>query len=314
MDSPRPLVPRVVIAGGSGFIGRQLVEEFSTAGYEIIVLSRSGSEIAGAKVVKWDGLTVGEWPGFLSGAQAVINLSGESVSTKWTDESKARIRDSRVRSTETIGKAIRTCPIPPAAWINASAIGFYGDRGEEEVNENSSAGTGFLAETCLAWEAAQDNAETPGVRKTKIRVGVVLGKGGGAMEEMLKYAKRFLGGAQGSGNQWVSWIHVEDLARIFRWAVENPVPGIVNGVAPSPARNKILMQEVRRAVNRPWSPPVPGPILKMVGSILGVESGLLLVSEKVRSTVLGDFVFKFPTLYAAIQDIVQDSEPAKPSS
>ncbi|MBC8065149.1 MAG: NAD-dependent epimerase/dehydratase family protein, partial [Chlorobia bacterium] len=181
---------KVVIAGGTGFIGHALAEEFQTHGYESAILTRSRKRPGTIPQSVWDGETVGDWAGLLEGAAAVVNLAGESVTLRWTDENKRRILDSRTKSTAAIGKAIRQCATPPKVWINASAVGYYGDRGDEELDETSSAGEGFMPECCLAWERAQEEVETPGVRKARVRVGVVLGKDGGAFAELSKITKR----------------------------------------------------------------------------------------------------------------------------
>jgi hypothetical protein len=208
---------RIILAGGSGFIGRHLAHRFSSGGHEVIVLSRSNRPMQDATVAVWSGETVGQWSNLLEGADAVINLSGESVTQKWTAENKRKILDSRVKTTLTIGKAIHNCRLRPKVWINASATGYYGDQGDEIMDETSPAGEGFLAETCVAWERAQDSADTPGVRKVKLRTGIALGKGGGAFAELRKYTNLFLGGSQGDGRQWMSWIHIDDLAAIYQW-------------------------------------------------------------------------------------------------
>lgn len=294
---------RVVIAGGSGFIGHALLQELQED-YEVVILSRSGKPIEGATVETWDGKTLGDWARNLDGAEAVINLAGEPVTLRWTEENKKKILESRTESTAVIGKAVRGCVVPPKVWINGSAVGYYGDTGDREVDETSPAGEGFLAETCLAWERAQEEVETPQTRKVRIRIGFVLGKEGGALPELWKITRRFLGGSQGSGQQWVPWIHISDLAGIFRWVIENEVSGPVNGVGPSPVRNKELMAEIRRAAHRPWSPPAPAFALNLVGAIIGVQTDVTLVSQRVVSKTLkeGGFEYRFPTLQETIAD------------
>ncbi len=295
---------RVVIAGGSGFIGQALAREFREHGYDVAILSRSGE----GETTQWDGESVGDWAGLLNQAKAVINLAGESVMLRWTEENKRKILESRVKSTEAIGKAIRTCAIPPEVWVNASAIGYYGDRGDEELDEDSSAGEDFLPETCLAWERAQDASETPTTRKAKVRVGVVLGRNGGAYEELAKVTKRFLGGAQGSGKQWISWIHLEDLAGIFRWAVESDHVGAVNGVGLHPVRNRELMAAMRETFGKPWSPPAPAFVLKLAGAFMGVQTDVLLQGQRVKSRVLAEagFEYRHPELRGALKSLMEE--------
>lgn len=301
---------RIVIAGGSGFLGHALIQEFQSHGYEIVVLTRSRKKPGEVQTVVWDGQTVGEWAGFLNGAVAVVNLAGEAITQRWTDENRKKILDSRIKSTEVIGKAIRACSSPPKVWINASGVGYYGDCGDRELDEDSPAGEGFMSEVCLAWERAQEQSEVPGTRKVRLRIGAVLGRGGGAFEELAKFTKMFLGGSQGSGKQWMSWIHVEDLARIFRWAVESDFSGAVNGVSPNPERNSDLMAAMREVYGRPWSPPAPGFAMKLAGSVLGLQTDILLQSQRAASKVLRDreFEYKWPELRQALENL-RDLEP-----
>ncbi len=299
---------RIVIAGGSGFIGQGLIEFFRTQGFDVAVLSRSTRVMEGVTVAKWSGESLGDWTGLFNGAKAVINLSGEPVTLRWTDENKRRILKSRVKSTETIGKAIRTCATAPDLWINASAVGYYGDQGDQELDERSPAGEGFLPETCVAWERAHDSAETPGVRKAKVRIGTVLGRNGGAFPELSGYARKFLGGTLGNGRQWMPWIHVVDLVRIFDWVIENRFEGVVNGVGPEPVRNADFMSEMRRAAGRPWSPPAPPFAIKLIGALRGVQADVILQSQRAKSKVLSEstFEYKFPTLSGALSDLFRD--------
>ncbi len=286
-------------------MGRALSTACLAKDFEVIILSRSGEPIEGATVAKWDGESIGEWSKLLSGSTAVINLAGEPVTLRWTDENKRRILDSRVKSTEVIGRAIRACSPPPTVWINASAVGYYGDTGDVEKDESSPAGEGFLPETCLAWERAHEQSETPGVRKVRIRIGLVLGRDGGAFEQLAKFTRRFLGGSQGSGRQWMPWIHIDDMAQVFLWALESKSAGVVNGVGPAPVRNSEFMATMRQVARRPWSPPAPSFALGLVGSIMGVQTDVVLQSQRVKSKVLqdADFEYRFPDLHSAIKDL-----------
>lgn len=303
-------VRRVVLAGGSGFIGMALAKDFQKAGYEPVILTRSRKRPGEIQTAIWDGKTVGEWAGLLNDAAAVINLSGAPLTKRWTDEVKREIVDSRVDSSQAIGKAIRTCAIPPKVWINASGVGYYGDRGDEELDESSSAGEGFIPEICLAWERAQDEAETPGVRKVKMRTGVVLGREGGAFAELSKLTKRFLGGSQGNGRQWLPWLHLADMCAMYRWAVESEFAGAVNAVGPEPVRNKDFMAALRRAAHRPWSPPAPAFMLSLAGAVMGVQADVMLQSQRAKSRVLQEagFAYQFPSLDMALADLYKEGE------
>lgn len=300
-----PTTNRIVLAGGSGFIGKALHQSLSSAGYEVWVLTRKPDSTP--QTSRWDGESVGDWGELLEGAAAVINLAGAPVTMRWTDDNKKEILESRVQSTEAIGKAIRKCQTPPPVWINSSAVGYYGDRGDEELNESSGAGEGFLAETCLAWERAQEQFETPQTRQVRVRTGVALGRGGGAYEELSKFTKRFMGGSQGSGKQWMPWIHLTDLCRAFSWALTSDYSGPLNGVGPSPMQNADVMAAFREAFHRPWSPPAPGFAMEMVGALMGVQTEVVLMSQRALPKVLQDhgFEFEFHDLATALRDLAQ---------
>lgn len=209
---------KFVVAGGSGFIGHALTTFWSDKGDEVVVLSRSSKPVGAARSVRWDGETVGEWAAELEGATAVVNLSGAPISKRHTPAYRKELIASRVGPTETIGKAIAQCKTPPTAWVNASAIGYYGDRGTELLGESSASGTDFMAEVARKWEAACTGSEAPATRKILPRIGIVLGRGG-ALDEFKKIPHRGIG----SGKQVISWIHVHDLVRLIDWTVSTGV-------------------------------------------------------------------------------------------
>lgn len=297
---------RVILAGGSGFVGHALAQFLNANGYEIVRLSRQKNDSKDAETLEWDGETIGPWSSILEGADSVINLSGAPVLLPWTESNKRSILESRVKSTAVIGKAIRQCRAAPRVWINASAVGYYGSRGDEELTESSAAGAGFLAETCLAWEQAQLEVETPGTRKVQIRIGMVLGRDGGAFPELAKVTRRMLGGAQGSGKQWIPWIHIADLNALFLWAIGSDVFGPINGVGPHPTRNGELMAEMRKALHRPWAPPAPAFVLKLVGLLIGKQMDPLLDSTRALPKVAlsHGFRFQYPDLKVALRDLI----------
>lgn len=296
---------KVVIAGGSGFIGQALIEEFGCHGYEVVVLSRSGKPIEGATVEMWDGKTLGDWTRDLDGAEAVINLVGEPITMRWTEENKKKILGSRVESTTLIGRAIRGCIAAPKVWINASGIGYYGDTGDVAKDETSPAGDDFTAEICLAWERAQNEAETPNTRKVQMRTGFVLGRKGGAFPQLAKLTKAFLGGSVGNGKQWCPWIDLRDLARLFHWVVEGNVSGPVNAVGPEAVRNKDLMAAMRKAAHRPWSPPAPAFAVKIAGFFMGVQTDVALISQRAIPAVAtkGGFTYEHQDLDEVLREL-----------
>lgn len=254
----------------------------------------------------WDGRRIGDWAKELAGASLVVNLSGSSINQVWTDSAKREILLSRIESTRAIGAALAECDRPPSVWINASAIGYYGDTGSFEVSEASPPGEGFLAETCAAWEAAVDEFDSP-VRRVKMRTGVVLGRGGGALEQLLRLTRLFLGGSAGSGRQFISWIHLRDLVSMFAWAAaESEIVGPVNAVSPNPVTNAVFMRELRSSVHRPWSPPAPAALLRLGARLAGTEGDLVLMSQRVFPQIAEahDFPFAFPTLREALANLV----------
>ncbi len=298
---------KVVVAGGSGFVGGHLIAELNAAGHEVVLLSRSSKSEPGARTVIWDAKTVGAWASELDGALAVYNLSGTPVDKKWTPEVQKQIRDSRVFSTRAIGEAIAVSKSRPQAWINASAIGFYGDRGSKAVSESSHVGDGFLADTCSDWEQAMSDFNLPDVKQTAIRIGIVLGKEGGALPVLTTLAKAFIGGSAGSGRQYMSWIHVRDLARMLVWAMEEGIEGPVNAVAPNPVTNSEFMGVLRTVYGRPPVPSAPSAILRLASGLMGKESTVILTGARVYPVIAHarGFEFDFERLEDALADLAR---------
>lgn len=303
---------KVVIAGGSGAIGKALVAEFASRGFEITVLSRSGKAPQGANGQSWDGKSIGGWASELEGAQAVINLCGESVMQRWTESSKKRLLDSRVEPTRTIGEAISACKSPPKCWINASAVGFYGDTGSKVISEGSRSAYDFLGQLCQKWEDAQTIVETPGTQKTAVRIGFVIGKGMPFYEKMKMLTKMALGGSLGTGKQYVSWIHISDLVRLFSWAVENNIGGVLNGTAPNPEINATVMKAFRRECGIPIGLPAPVPAVEMVCQMLGWNPEMLLGGTRAVPAIplARGFQFQFETIESALMDLLDDTPQA----
>ena len=299
---------KVIIAGGSGFIGRALIEEFSKGGYEVAVLSRSNKPIPDAQTIQWDGKTVGFWAESLEGADAIINVVGENVFTHWTEEKKARMMGSRVEPTKAIAQAIDQCKNPPASWVNASAVGYYGDNGDRQVTETSPPGNDFLAEICKNWEAAQADCSCQQTKKCAVRIGFVLGKDGGAFPMLRKLTKLFQSTQLGNGRQWVPWIHVEDLARVFRLCVDERLESPINGVGPAPVTNAELTVALRHQMHRPWAVPVPKFALEIASLVALPPTEVTLASQRALPARLEylKFQYKFPILDQAISDLLRD--------
>lgn len=279
---------RIVLCGGTGLIGSALAPKLRSSGYEVLIVTRSprGDEYG------WDRLQEA-----LEGSLAVVNLSGKSIACKFTEQNKRDILSSRIDTARMVSDSINLCVVKPKKWINASATGFYGDRGNEVLTECSSPGSNFSAETCVAWEEAclMSSAET---EKVVIRIGVVLSVNGGVLSKLVPLVKAFLGGRAGNGNQWISWIHLEDIVRMIQWTFENATPQIVNGSNQKPIQNREFMAWLRRIYGRPWSPPVPAVVLNIIGKIVGPDSSLVLDSCRAVPSVLSGFSFEYPTLDA----------------
>lgn len=303
----------VVVTGGTGFVGRRLVEDLVRSGHGVTVLARDPDRAAPrlpakCRTVRWDARNDVD-PQVLRGADAVVHLAGEGVlDARWTSTRKAQILESRTRSAQSLVAAMGRLKKAerPRVFVSASAIGWYGDRGDERLDESSPAGTGFLAEVCRAWEEALLPARPLGVRTVSVRIGIVLGRGGGALDAMLLPFRLGLGGRLASGKQWMSWIHIDDLVSLIRRAIEDErISGPLNGVAPRPARNAAFTAALASVLGRPALFPVPAAALQLV---LGEMGSVLLHSQRVRPRVAQElgFFFRFPTLRKALADLCGD--------
>lgn len=297
---------RIVIAGGSGFIGSALTREWLGRGSDVVVLTRSPRKRDdGVTEVEWSGAHMGEWIKHLDGAEAVINLAGKNVNCLHTPENVRELMESRVNSVRAIAVALGHVKTAPRVWVQAGAIGYYGDAGERICDETSPNGMDALADICRQWEYAFNTALAPRTRKVLLRIGVVLGRDGGALPVLARLTKWFLGGSAGSGQQFMSWIQTKDLMRIFGESIaRQDLIGTFNAVAPNAVRNKDFMRELRRALHRPWSPPAPAWAIKIGALLMKTEPSLALAGCRVvpkRLTETG-FQFQFPELGVALKD------------
>ena len=287
-------------------IGRRLLKTLAAEGHSLHVLSRhAGTNLPpGVKLSSWDALK-GEPPAeSLNNSNAVIHLAGEPVAQRWTADSKQRIRDSRVLGTRHLVAAMKKLARPPEVLICSSAIGYYGSRGDEILTEASTPGSGFLPEVCVAWEAEARAAEALGTRVVLIRTGIVLDTRGGALPRMLAPFKMGVGGRLGSGKQWMSWIHLQDLAGLFHLPLDRPVRGPVNGVAPYPVNNADFTRALAAALHRPAFLPAPAFALKLM---FGDMSEVLLASQRVapKTAETEGYRFRFPQLQPALADLLK---------
>jgi|SRR5438067_6374246 len=291
---------KAVIGGANGLIGSSLLRALRARGDEVVALVRRP---ASAGEVRWDGRTVPA--STVDGADAVVNMSGANIAARrWTDSFKNEIMESRVQSTRAFVEAVRAARRKPRVFVNASAVGFYGGRRDEEVTEASPAGNDFLAEVCKASEAEAVRAEDLGVRTVLLRTGVVLAREGGALKQMLPPFKAFVGGPIGNGRQWVPWIHLADEVALILWAVDGTVRGPLNAVAPAPVRMKEFAQSLGRALHRPALFAVPSLVLR-IG--LGEMAEVLLDGQRAvpKKALEAGFRFRFGELEPALHDLLR---------
>jgi uncharacterized protein (TIGR01777 family) len=306
---------RIILAGGSGFIGTLLARDLAAVGYEVIILSRdaarSGSgtptgALRQCTALQWDGRTLGPWAKSLEGALAVVNLAGRSVNCHHNEKNRHEIIASRVNSVRVLGEAIQSCRQAPAVWVQAGGEGIYGDDGEGCCDESTAPGKGFLVETCQLWERAFNEATTPGTRHVLLRIGFVLGAKGGALKILGTLTKFGLGGTAGTGRQFINWIHEADLSRIIRAAIEQEAfTGVFNASGPNPVTNREFMGELRRVLRRPWSPPAPAWVVRLGAWLMGSDGRLALTGRCCVPKRLLDegFTFQFPELAGALAQI-----------
>jgi hypothetical protein len=304
---------RIVVAGGTGFIGRRLCERLANAGHAVTVLTRDPDTARArvyhaVKIIPWQGFRgpTEELSKALGECDVVVNLAGSPIADKrWTPQTKEQLRQSREGTTTAIVTTLAKLKTRPVLLLNASAIGFYGPRGDEELTEDAPSGGGFLASLCREWEGAAGAAERLGVRVVTPRIGVVLGREGGALARMLPIFRLGLGGPLGRGTQWMSWIHVEDLVGLLMFLMSNAAGGPVNATAPHPVTNAEFSRTLGRAIGKPALLPAPGFAMKLMLGEMAEE--LLLTGQRVlprRAQSLG-FHFRFPFIAGALNDILQ---------
>jgi uncharacterized protein (TIGR01777 family) len=293
---------RVAVSGAGGLVGSELTAFLTTGGHEVRRLVRQKPD-PGRKDIFFDPVAGDIDAGKLEECDAVVHLAGENIAAgRWTEERKRRIRDSRVSGTRLIADALAAMNNPPRVLINASAIGYYGDRGDERLVEQSAPGHGFLPEVCQAWEAAVEPAERTGIRVVRLRIGVVLSSRGGALQRMLPPFRFGLGGPIGRGRRFTSWISLDDLVGAIHFLLfESGVSGAVNAVAPTPVRNAEFTRELARVLKKPAFVPVPPPALRLALGEMADE--LLLAGNRIYPSRLREagFRFQYPDLESALR-------------
>ncbi len=299
---------KVVIAAGTGFLGRVLCRYFVTKGYGVTVLTRGAARTEnGIDYVTWDARTRGKWEEVLEGAFFVINLAGKSVDCRYDERNRKEILASRIDSTKVLGAAIRDCKQPPRHWLNAATATIYRHSEDKRMDEvTGETGDDFSMGVAKAWEAAFFEGPL-GTKRTALRTSIVLGNGGGAFPAIRNLVRMGFGGRQGSGRQFISWIHEQDFARAVLFIVESGMEGVVNIVAPEPVRNTDFMRMLRTAMRMPTGLRLSRKLLEWGAKLIGTETELVLKSRNVVPARLQEagFHFQYGSLTAAFQQLTQ---------
>lgn len=298
----RAMISRILVSGVSGPIGSALLPSLKTRGYEVTRLVRGAP--AGEGQISWDP-TKPIAPDVVSGFDAVVHLAGESIVGRWTEEKKSRIRQSRVAGTTALAEALARATDKPRVLVCSSAIGYYGNRGDEVLTEQSAPGTGFLPEVCREWEAATQAAAKAGIRTVHMRTGVVLSPTGGALGKMLTPFKMGVGGKIGDGRQWMSWIDVQDMVGAIHHILNRDLQGPVNMVAPKPVTNAEFTKTLGFVLTRPAILPMPAFAVKLLFGEMGET--ILLGSQRVEPTqlVTSGYPFRFSSLRPSLENILK---------
>jgi hypothetical protein len=301
----------IVLAGGSGFLGRSLMKALRGSGCRITVLTRSQPMTADRDVrfVPWDGRSAGPWTDAIDGADAIINFTGKNVNCRLTKSNRRELAASRRDAVIALAVAVNLCPRRPGVFVQCSAVGVYGDTAGC-CDEQTQDGGGILAEVAKTCEAAFRDSDLKDTRKVVLRLGVVLGRDGGALPLLARLTRCFMGGAAGSGKQYLSWVHAQDLNRILVHTLDNSnIEGTFNAVSPLPVTNAEFMRTLRGILSRPWCPPVPGVLLRAASFALGFNSELILTGQRCvpRRFQEAGFHFEFSDLQCALRDLLGEA-------
>ena len=304
---------RIIIAGGSGFLGKALAQKFVERGDEVVVLTRAPrARSDGAREIAWDAKSSGDWTKWIDGAEVVINLAGKSVDCRYTEANRKAIIASRVDSTCVLGEAIAKCKQPPRVWLNSSSATLYKHTFDKLMDESGETGATseakdeFSIEVIREWERALNEAQTPSTRKVAMRITLVFGKDGGVFPVLRRLARFGLGGRMGSGRQFVSWIHVDDFCHAVEWLIaKDELTGPVNFAAPNPLPNRDMMRLLRKACGAPFGLPATEWMLEVGAFFIRTETELIIKSRRVvpGRLLASGFKFQFPELRGALADI-----------
>jgi len=298
---------KILITGGTGFVGTQLTSRLIQDRHEVTILTRSLKGAKGSSpeisYLEGDPTKKGPWQEAIKNHDAVINLAGASIFSKWTEEHKKAIRESRVNTTQNIVEGILSRPEKPFILFSTSAVGYYGFCGDEELVEDSPPGDDFLASIAMEWEGEALKARDKEARVVITRFGIVMGEKGGALSQMIPLFKKYIGGPIGSGKQWFSWVHIKDLAEAFVFLLKHPeISGPVNVCSPNPVRNKDLAKALGKALHKPSFIPAPGFMVKLV---LGEFGSVILEGQRVipRRLLDNGFIFQYADINKALESI-----------
>lgn len=295
---------KILVSGSTGLIGSSLIPFLEEKGHEVFRLVRVRADLL-PREIAWDAHRGVINPPLLEGMDAVVHLAGESIMGRWTQAKMGNIRTSRVEGTKLLCQALCSLEKPPSVFICASAIGYYGDRGDEVLPEQRAVGQGFLADVCKEWEESTRSVSKKGIRALNLRIGMVLSAKGGALKQMLPVFKWGMGGRMGEGNQWMSWIAIDDLVRIMDFALhQNKLVGPLNAVSPFPVTNQVFTDTLGSLLHRPTFMAMPSFAVKLVFGQLGTE--LLLSSQRVQPKKLEEagFVWDYPHIDEALQHVM----------
>lgn len=318
-------VKKLIIPGGSGFLGRVLANWFAKRGWDVVVLTRTPAADKGpARSVVWDGASLGDWAGEFEGAYAVVNMAGRSVNCRYHARNRRQMLDSRLDSTRVIGEALARCGKPPAVWLNSSTATIYKHSYDQAMDEatgiigaTSEARDAFSIEIATAWERVFKEAPKPATRKVALRTAMVLGAGGGVFKFLARLARFGLAGTLAGGQQFVSWIHEIDFCRAVEWLIDRQdFSGPVNVAAPNPVTNREMMRCLRQVVGMPIGLPATRWMLEIGTFLLRTEPELVIKSRRVVPARLleAGFEFRFPEMQPAMQDLVQPGEGRRQES
>ncbi|TWI59845.1 TIGR01777 family oxidoreductase [Halalkalibacter nanhaiisediminis] len=299
---------KIVLAGGSGFLGKSLATFLTNKGYQVVILTRGKSGSSdGVTYVQWDGSKLGEWAAEIEDSYAVVNFTGKSVNCIYTKSNREEIVSSRLDSVRVLQEAIRTCINPPQAFVQAGSLAIFGDT-REVCDESSPHGSGFSVDVCEQWEEAFFKVSFAKTRQVLLRIGFALGKDGGALEPLVKLTRLNLGGTVGSGKQYISWLHIDDLNEMFLQSIEdNRFEGIYHATGVNPVTNKEFMSTLRKVLGKGWAPPAPTPFVWLGAyAVMKTEPSLALTGRNCIPRRLQDhgFTFQYTNLEETLKDLV----------